>query len=208
MLLCGISEAVNPNLSKWTINLSESDLVTEPADPDLDPQVIVSGNTVHMLWTARNADWSGYKLYYRRSTDGGKTWKVKVLLMSDPDNLTSDTERRMAVDGNTVHIFQRNYGTPPPASCIWNGVLTYFRSTDNGATFETPRDIVYSDAPNCYWHVENIYASASGGKVAVGYRYRKNDGPYTDIIGLLTSSDNGTTFTPHTAMQNDDDLDS
>ena len=197
---------MNPDLSKWTINLSESDQPTEPADPDLDPQVIVSGNTVHMLWTARNADWSGYKLYYRRSTDSGKTWKTKVLLMSDPDNLTSNAERRMAVDGNIIHIFQRNYGTPPAAGCVWNGVLTYFRSTDNGATFETPRDIIYADAPNCYWHVENIYASASGGKVAVGYRYRKNDGPYTDIIGLLTSSDNGTIFTPHTAMQNDDDL--
>lgn len=191
----GTSLLRNVELSNWVKNLSESASAEEPGEQDSNPEIAIVGSTAHVMWATRGADWRSWKIYYRRSTDGGKTWEAKKLLFTDDEGLLDgSTYRKMAVDGNTVHIFTENYKSS--ASCSWYGVLTYFRSRDNGTTFEAPRDIVTG---GCVRHIKDIYASAGGGTVTVGYQDRLNYEPY-DYIVALTSDDGGSTFTQRTAF--------
>jgi hypothetical protein len=105
IVFTGLAEAKDPDLSYWMKDISESALSSEPGNIDESPQIVVFGSTVHVLWTARKADWTAYELYYRRSVDGGVTWEAKQLLLEDTQPLTDYTARKMAVDGTTVHIF-------------------------------------------------------------------------------------------------------
>ncbi len=184
-------EARNADLSKWLTNLSESALDTEPGHHDYSPEIIASGNTVHVLWAARKADWSGYQLYYRRSLDKGATWQQKILLTEITDSI-SDEHRRMAVDGNNVHIFLGRYRG---SGGSWYGVLTYFRSTTNGASFDEERDIVTAAVAH---HIYDVYAHAKAGKVVVGYKYQRN-WEVVDSINVAVSNDNGVSFVHHQA---------
>ena len=88
------------------------------------------------MWLTQNADWLGYKVYYRRSTDNGQTWEAKQMLFTDNDLVYDNTYKRMVVTGDTVHIAVNYYGGEGGG---WYGVLGYLRSTNNGASFESIR---------------------------------------------------------------------
>ena len=191
LVIAGRTEAMNPDISYWMKNISESPLSTEPRKDDLSPQIVVVGSTVHVTWTARNADDTASVLYYRRSTDDGETWQAKQVIFEASDAwLHRPTGRKMAVDGTSVHIFQEHSIYPGGS---WHDVLSYMRSTDNGATFETPRIVVDGGAVR---HVHNVYVSAAGGTVTVGYdnilNYQEDN--YTMV---LTSDNGGTSFSSH-----------
>lgn len=187
--------AMNANLSRWLKNLSGTSTATERESYfNFFPEVVVSGNTIHVLWVHLTPDQSTMQLIYRRSLDKGKTWEEKKILSSHTDDVfqfphRGDTFRRMAVSGNNVHIFQSYY----------NGILRYFRSTNGGATFETREFTIVC--------LEHIYASAAGSKVTVGYRSCRTDGTYFwgNTIKVMTSEDNGLTFKNHTAFATDED---
>jgi hypothetical protein len=181
----GTAEARNPDLSKWTLNLSESAEPAELGEYDFAQEIEVVGSTVHVMWLTRNADWSGYKVYYRRSTDNGKTWQPKQMLFTDNDLVTDNTYKRMMVTGNTVHIAVNYYlGS-------WYGVLGYLRSTDNGATFEPIRNLFLAAGA---WHVYDVRVAASNGKVSIGFRNQCNWLVNNDYY-VLNSDDGGTNFT-------------
>ena len=110
------AEAKNPDVSNWTLNLSESAADTELGEEDFAQEIEVVGNTVHVLWITRNADYSGHRLYYRRSTDGGQTWNAKQLIFEDDDLVISKSYKRMVVNDTTVHIAFSYY------SGSWYGV--------------------------------------------------------------------------------------
>ncbi|MCX7913898.1 MAG: hypothetical protein N2511_04860, partial [Thermodesulfovibrionales bacterium] len=109
-LLLSTAEAKNADLSKWLRNLSESALTSEPGHDDYSTEILVSGNTVHVLWASAKADGSR-QFYYRRSLDKGATWQPKILITEASGNnlITNENYRRMAVDGNNVHIFIARY---------------------------------------------------------------------------------------------------
>ena len=189
LTLGGVTHAKNPDLSYWMANISESAQADELAEYDYPPEIKVVGNTIHMLWFTRNADWSGHKLYYRRSTDNGVTWDDKQLIFESDDLIYDNTYRRMAVSGNYVHIAISHY------EGSWYGVLSYFRSNNGGASFETRKDLF--TAAGAY-HVYDIYVSAELANVTVGFRNQCNwcvDNQYF----LKISSDNGATFNQKTA---------
>jgi len=187
-LLSGAAEAKNPDISYWTLNLSESAAPDELGEYDLAPEIEVVGSTVHVMWLTRNIDWSGYRVYYRRSIDNGQTWEPKQLLFTNDDLIINDTYKRMAVTGDTVHIAVNYY------EGSWYGVLGYLRSTNNGASFEPIRPLYNASGAH---HVFDVRVAASNGKVTIGYEVERNwevnDGYY-----LLTSDDGGTEFTPRT----------
>ncbi|MCX7943416.1 MAG: LamG domain-containing protein, partial [Deltaproteobacteria bacterium] len=126
------------------------------------------------------------QFYYRRSLDKGATWQPKILITEASGNnlITNENYRRMAVDGNNVHIFIARYRGS------WYGVLTYFRSTNNGASFEAERDIVTAEVAH---HIYDVYAHASKGKVVVGYQNQRN-WEVVDSINVAVSNDNGANF--------------
>jgi len=188
LLLPTETMAMNADNSFWLKNISESASDKSPRNADSSPEIITVGSTVHTMWIARKPDWSGYELRYRRSIDGGKTWKPIQVLHSTTSNIAEKTYRKMAVSGDTVHIFQNDYGSSD--SCIWFGKLVYFRSTDGGATFEPARNLVVAE---CAHHIYGLYATASGSEVSVAYQYKRN-WETADSINVLLSSDDGDNF--------------
>ena len=189
----GVAEARNPDISDWTRNLSESAGDMELGEEDFAQEIVVVGSTVHVMWITRNLDFSGYRLYYRRSTDNGNTWESKQLLFEDDDLVTDKAYKRMVVTGSTVHIAFSYY------SGSWYGVLGYVRSTDNGASFEQVRDLF--TASNAY-HVYDVRVAASDGKLTIGFRnqcnWKVDNGYY-----LLNSDDDGDTFVQRTVYSTD-----
>jgi hypothetical protein len=191
LLVSGVAEARNPDLSFWTKNLSESSSPSELGEYDFAQEIEVSGSTVHTMWLTRNADWSGYKVYYRRSIDNGQTWEPKQLLFSKNDLVTDITYKRMVVVGNTVHIAVNYYGQ----GGTWYGILGYLRSTNNGASFE-PIRVLFNAAE--VWHVYDVRVTASNGKVTIGFRNQCN-WMVNNSYEILNTDDGGGTFFQRTA---------
>lgn len=177
--------AVSPSISPWETILSSD----TPAGTENDrfPEVIVSGQTVHMVCVS-SIGYDRNFLCYRRSTDGGITWQDRIILgdySGDTNSTLQNGETtRLAVDGGNVHVIQSQI---VPG---WHYEIDYFRSTDGGATFENKRAIAISDK---YWHFQIPRIVAGGGKVTVAYSYSPNW--YSNSSGhLLLSNDNGGTF--------------
>ncbi len=192
MMLCFTASdipawATNPDLSNWTKNLSEGVKEEESGNTDQNAEVAVAGQTVHVMWMTRL--YSTGEIYYKRSVDGGATWEPKKLLFSDAVNdiKWDSTQKRMAADGNTVHIIVNH------TEGAWYGRLTYIRSTDGGASFEEP--IALFDAPYA-WSISDIRIAAENDKVVIGFlnAYGSHSG---DLCLVLVSEDKGATFTQH-----------
>ena len=152
-------KAQQPEISYWTKNISEGQGVSGLGFYDFAHEMVVSGSTVHLLWIADSAYY--YKLFYRRSTDNGNTWGERKLLAKGvfPNFATPLTSKRMAVDGETVHIVYVEHHTEGMVSDVY-----YLRSTDGGASFETPQPIF--DLLTRL--TDRIFISCSGDKVSVG----------------------------------------
>ena len=101
----------------------------------------ISGNTIHVAWSAWAKDADGkYNIYYRRSTDLGRTWEATRTLVSsefiDQININYQdgnfgcNTKWMAVEGQNVYI----------VTCLTqdsnNGQLLYTYSRDGGRTFQ------------------------------------------------------------------------
>ncbi len=129
-----------------------------PGFYDFAHEIVVSGTTVHFLWIADSAYY--YKLFYRRSVDNGNTWGERKLLAQGvyPYFATPLTSKRMAVDGQTVHIVYVEHHTEGMVSDV-----CYLRSTDGGASFESVRPIF--DILTRL--TDRIFISCSGDKVSV-----------------------------------------
>ncbi|MCX5888209.1 MAG: hypothetical protein NTY36_01995 [Deltaproteobacteria bacterium] len=192
-LTAGSAEGRNPDLSYWTLNLSESAAPTELGEADFNQEIAVVGSTVHVMWFTHDKDvWARYKIFYRRSTDNGQTWEAKQLLFTNDDLVTDVTYKRMVVTGNTVHIALDYYGGEGGS---WYGVLGYLRSTNNGASFEAIRNLFTASIA---WHVYDVRVAASNGKVTIGFRNQAN-GVADNQYYILNSDDGGDTFTQRTA---------
>ncbi|MBI4469366.1 MAG: hypothetical protein HY650_08615 [Acidobacteria bacterium] len=191
--------AWNADLSSWVTNLSESALPDEARNPDSNPEVAVSSTTIHTLWVTERADGSGH-IYYRRSLNGGLTFEAKVLVASDTRNFWTDaTVKRMAVDGTTVHI----------ALIFNNASVGYYRSIDNGASFE-PRRILFTEPGGDGTRSTGARIDASSGNVSIAWRRGRNimQGPKDSSIAVLSSSNGGATFNQGVTVLSDPNADS
>ena len=86
------------------------------------PVVAVSGGAVHAVWWDTR-DGGIYKVYYRRSTDGGATWGAETRLSNTANYSAFPT---IAASGSMVHVLWEEY------EGSYN--TFYKRSTDDGAT--------------------------------------------------------------------------
>jgi hypothetical protein len=91
-----------------------------------EPRAAVNGNTVHLVWWEAWGDSLGYweESFYKRSTDGGKSWD-KDILLSIKDRVTS-WGPVVAVNGEMVHVVWENH----------NKAIVYRRSTTGGETWD------------------------------------------------------------------------
>ena len=155
--------SINPDVSKYLINLSEG--AEGPGYDDKVPEMVISGNTVHVVWTQSVASKEGY-LYYCRSTDLGETWEAprQIISFKDKNYGLQVESRRLAVDGDVVHICTADYDYG--AGGI--GTVHYFRSQNGGASFENERIIATTSGG--YKAIDNVFIKALNGKVAVAYQ--------------------------------------
>lgn len=175
--------SVNPDLSNYLINLSEGS--AGPGYDDKVPEIAVSGNNLHIIWIQSVAN-NEANLYYRRSTDLGQTWEAARLIMTFKNRgyATQEDSRRLAVDGDVVHICAADYDYDNNGT----GNVHYFRSSNGGSSFEAERIIAFTSGG--YKAIENSFINAVDGKVVVAYQGTGNKkGSW-----LMYSTNNGTSF--------------
>ena len=187
LALAGPAAARNPYLSNWVVNVS-GDEPPEETWNEFCQEIEVVGSTVHVTYWSYG---TSYRLYYRRSTDGGQTWQAKILLYdTNPGGSYSSLDRGwkfLAVDGTSVHVAYAAYHPGYPAC-----TLMYRRSTDNGANFEDARQL--APATGGYWWINYTRIAASQGKVTIGICLQAFDGALPQLAAL-NSANGGTDFT-------------
>jgi hypothetical protein len=109
---------------KPVVNLSNN-----PGDSQ-SPQIAVAGSNVYTVWGQKDADDSSSDSFFRRSADGGATWKAKVNLSKTGDAGCPD----IASSGSNVYA-------------AWNDVtlgssgIFFQLSTNNGANWEPAKNL-------------------------------------------------------------------
>ncbi len=187
-------QATNPEISSWIHNLSEKTAELQTGFTDRDPEVAVSGSTVHVTWITSAAG-GLEQLYYCRSTDNGLTWEPKQLLYEDDDidyTAYQISQQKLLVSGNYVHIAISNKLDEGG----WHGVVNYFRSTDGGATFEPVREL-YTSAS--YYIIKNVMIGGSGSNFQIAFMQSINYADEEKLM-VLRSTDNGATFMESVAL--------
>ena len=180
--------ATNPEVSSWIHNLSEDTPEFQTGFNDIDPEIAVTGNTIHVTWITTVAG-GMEQLYYRRSIDNGLTWEPKRLLYEDDDiDYTSYqiSHQMLLASGNFVHIAISNKLDEGG----WHGVVNYFRSTDGGATFEPVREL-YTSAS--YYIIKNVMISGTGSNFQIAFMQSINYANEEKLI-VLRSTNNGAAF--------------
>lgn len=185
----------NPEISKYLKNLSAA--TNKEAVDDIASEIAVEGNTVHVIWLE---DKYGVPnpLYYCRSLDLGNTWQKPVLIgyLVDKQYASQPNNRKMAIDGNHVHIAFCDYNYTETGT----GRIYYSRSTNNGASFEPLK--ILATTGGGYQAITRSFVKASNGKVAVAY---VGEGAKTGVWALH-STDRGGTFTDTKVFEEGNDL--
>jgi hypothetical protein len=155
------------------------------------------GTTIHIVWGSKAAvvptpagthTWG--ELYYKRSTDDGKTWEP-IARLTQPQ--ASAMRPAIAASGNYVHVawFDRR-----DSKDIWDWEVYTKRSTDGGATWEP--DVRMTNTPTHTRHPQIV--AMPGGRVCCIWE----DGQVFDgkkwggdaALYAALSDDNGRTWKP------------
>jgi hypothetical protein len=94
--------------------------------------IVVTGNTIHVLWSDGRNGISRGDVYYKRSLDNGATWEDGLGNINQDRRITTNSTDHIAssiaVSGSTIHtVWTDAIGS--------NYYLYYRNSTDNGATW-------------------------------------------------------------------------
>jgi Neuraminidase (sialidase) len=166
----GVSQQPCP--VKWGLT---SQISNTPASA-FSPKLTVAGDTVHVVYHAG-------AVYYRRSTDAGRTWDVQTELVSADSMSASLLNRPLAVSGQTVSLVWANRNA--------SGAITSIklrRSTNGGADWLAPQVLVSNETlspfrgPMVAAHGDYMYVSMT--------RFVSSQLQYFAVI----SSDRGVTW--------------
>ena len=186
------------NWGGW-VNLSASvnDTTCYTDDP-LPMQAAVSGETLHVFWTDWKPNAKGEScIYYRRSTDGGKTWEdaravvaSKSMSMGDINyvggNIGSNS-KWLEVAGQNVHLV-----TVVKSADEQNSELLYTYSTDGGQTFKQ-RTLAKGNEGDGHYFYGRPHVVTDGQTVVIAFQGSRYNGT-SYKTRVLTSFDGGATF--------------
>lgn len=181
-----------------SINQFDGDCVDDDNTPEgAVPAVGINGE-VYVAWSWNNRIW------FDRSTNGGKTWMDKDIVVSDqPEGWTIDIPGINRCNGMPVtgvdHSKGANRGNIYVNWCDQrNGTddtdVFFARSTDGGMTWSSPKR-VNDDKPGKHQFLTWMAIDPITGNIyTVFYDRRDQDGVYTDVY-LAYSTDAGENFT-------------
>lgn len=161
---------------QWLPGWNAETVLVANSNGYLERDAAVSGEFVHLMYI--DGDGSSTGLYYRRSTDAGRTWEAARQLTTMVGNL-SDCHPQVTAGGNNVRVvFCDKRGT--------HSAIYQKQSTDNGANWG--QDIVVSDTTV---DASRPDVCAAGDTIHVlwdcGYRRSVNGGSSWDAINAGVS---------------------
>jgi hypothetical protein len=111
------------------------------------PAVAVDGSNIYVVWSDGTP--GNFEIYFKRSFDGGVTWKPAERLTNNAGNSENPA---IVVDGLNIYVVWGNYTT--------GGSEIYFkRSVDGGVTWKTDKSLTKGGcyAPTIAVEGSNIY---------------------------------------------------
>ncbi|HEV8386821.1 MAG TPA: sialidase family protein [Nitrososphaera sp.] len=152
-----------------------------------DEKISVSGSNVHVVWSKEIPGSSVFEIFFRRSTDGGATWKASVNLSNNPG---PSRYSEIAVSGSNIYVVWYQQSATSSSDDIF-----FRRSIDNGATWKPFVNI--SSSGTVGGSVPQVMNS--GSNVYVVWP-DKSSGNYETLF--RRSSDNGATWKPIINLSN------
>ncbi len=157
----------------------------------------VSGDMVHAVYCDNRPD-SGYKIFYRRSTNLGIDWLPETLLVENP---YTGEDPASAVNGPIVHVAWDNRNSN------YNPQIFYKRSSDNGATWSIDTNLSnpsnYSCDPAIAVSGTNVYLAWHDKRHGIPgelYFQRSTDGGVTWLSEIRLTNDPAWTYVPALAI--------
>ena len=198
-----MQQYVPSNWGGWqNLSLGTTDITYYTSD-QLPMDVQVSGKTIHVAWTDWKPNAAGeYCLWYRRSTDAGKTWEEpRAVVKSTTMNMTDinyvggnfgTNAKWMEVEGQDVYFVTIIKSVTSDE--VEQSQLLYTYSHDGGATFQQ-RVLAESSQEEGFYKYRTFpygrpHVEADGQTVVIAFQY-SNNGYKTRV---LTSFDGGQTF--------------
>ena len=194
-----MQQYVPSNFGGWkNLSASVNDLTHFTADP-LPMQAAVSGKTVHVFWTDWKPNAQGdYCVYYRRSTDAGKTWEDARAIVASKNMSRVDINYVGGSFGSNAKWFNVEGENVQVVTIVEsedgnNSELLYTYSTDGGKTFQQ-RILAKGSDGDGHFHYGRPHIVSDGQTVVIAFQHsRYNSSSYKTRV--LTSFDGGTTFT-------------
>lgn len=185
------------------MTLFSSELIPGYARFRIPGVVTTARGTVFVYCEARrgDSDWAEIDILLRRSTDGGRSFSAPVVLVSGTkSNKTVNNPVMIAARNGTVHfLYCVEYGV-----AARGGGVFYRTSTDDGITWNEPRDISAMTSPE----IRNVFAAGPGHGIELhdGTLFvpcwtvlkkhgKKADSHHPGTVCALTSSDGGAGWT-------------
>lgn len=174
----GDDDALNFRGTRSSPGWMEEIRLTNASGDSTTPQIAVSGNNVHVVWSDDRD--GNYEIFYNRSVDGGLSWENETQLTFTS---YSQVSPKIAVNGDIIHVVWDNYTI---------GDICYINSTDNGETWGSITIWNWTSYPPCSMNDPLLFPdiAVSGSNVyIVGYCFSNDD------IIFKRSSDNGDSWT-------------
>ena len=194
-----MKQYVPSNFGNWqNLSASVNDITCYTSDP-LPMQAAVSGKTVHVFWTDWKPNAQGEScVYYRRSTDAGKTWENARAIVASKTISTTDINyvggsfgsnaKWYNVEGQNVQVV-----TVVKSENGENSELLYTYSTDGGQTFQQ-RTLAKGSEGDGHYYYGRPHIVSDGQTVVIAFQNARYNGTNYKTR-VLTSFDGGATFT-------------
>ena len=131
----------------WTTNK----MITNTLGDSKYPAIAVDDLKVYVVWEDNTPDLLNKEIYFKKSVDGGVTWKTDKRLTN---NAGDSRYPRIAVDGSNIYVVWTDYTPGAPE-------IYFKKSDDGGATWRTNKRLTnnagYSYAPAIAVDGSNIY---------------------------------------------------